>query len=69
MTDRRSTPANARAALETLRGQVDAPVYTAGDAAQVILPLADLLAGPGGARAVRGRSSLPDASPLCWAGS
>ena len=51
MTDRRSTPANARAALETLRGQVDAPVYTAGDAAQVILPLADLLAGPGGARA------------------
>lgn len=48
--DRRTTPANARAALETLRGSVDAPRFTTGEAAQVILPLVDLLSGPGGGR-------------------
>ena len=48
--DRRLTPGNSRAALESLRGRVDAPRFTAGDAAQVILPLVDLLDAPGGTR-------------------
>lgn len=50
MTDPRTTPANARAALESLRGQMDAPHFTKGEAAQVIHPLTDLLANPGGKR-------------------
>lgn len=50
MMDRRLTPANARAALDTLRGTVDAPRYTPGEPAQVSVPLADLLKAPGGAR-------------------
>lgn len=48
--DRRLTPANSRAALETLRGLVDAPVYTKGEPARVALPVADLLKAPDGAR-------------------
>ncbi|MDZ4095479.1 MAG: NLP/P60 hydrolase, partial [Paracoccaceae bacterium] len=48
--DRRITPANDRAALESLRGRVDAPRYTTGEPAQVTLPLADLLKSPAGAR-------------------
>lgn len=48
--DRRLTPANARAALESLRGQVDAPRYTAGEAARIAQPVVDLLRAPGGAR-------------------
>ncbi|MDP4034504.1 MAG: NlpC/P60 family protein [Pseudorhodobacter sp.] len=48
--DRRLTPANSRAAHESLRGRVAAPRYTAGEAAQVIVPLVDLLRAPGGAR-------------------
>lgn len=48
--DRRLTPANSRAALEILRGTVDAPHFTKGEAAQVILPLVDLLRDPNGAR-------------------
>lgn len=48
--DRRLTPANARAALETLRGTVAAPRYTSGEAAQVAVALADLLKAPDGAR-------------------
>lgn len=48
--DRRLTPANARAAHVSLRGQVDAPQFTEGDPAQVILPLADLMTAPDGAR-------------------
>lgn len=50
MTDPRITPANARAALESLRGIIDAPHYTKGEAAQLIHPLTDLLASPGGKR-------------------
>ncbi|PTE22851.1 NLP/P60 hydrolase [Cereibacter changlensis JA139] len=48
--DRRTTPANARAAHDSLRGQIEAPRFTAGEPAQVSLPLVDLLAAPGGAR-------------------
>ena len=50
MTDPRITPANTRAALESLRGTVDAPLYTKGDLAQLIHPLTDLLASPNGKR-------------------
>jgi cell wall-associated NlpC family hydrolase len=46
-TDPRLTPANDRAALESLRGKVDAPRFTVGEAAQVILPSADLLTRTG----------------------
>lgn len=48
--DRRLTPANARAALEIMRGKIDAPSFTKGEPAQVILPLVDLLRDPGGVR-------------------
>lgn len=48
--DRRTTPANARAALETLRGKVEAPHFVPGEAARVAVPLADLLKAPLGAR-------------------
>ncbi|WP_149141851.1 C40 family peptidase [Gemmobacter caeruleus] len=48
--DRRLTPANDRAALDHLRGQVDAPRFVPGEAASVAVPLADLLKAPGGAR-------------------
>jgi cell wall-associated NlpC family hydrolase len=48
--DRRLTPANNRAALDTLRGVVDAPRFTAGEPAQVALPLVDLLRAPEGTR-------------------
>lgn len=47
--DRRSTPFSGRVAHVSLRGQIDAPL-TKGEAAQVLLPLVDLLARPGGAR-------------------
>lgn len=50
MSDRRTTPANARAAHESLRGVVETPRYTPGEAAEIAVPLTDLLAGPGGAR-------------------
>ena len=50
MTDPRITPANSRAALDSLRGTVDAPHYTKGEATQLLAPLTDLLASPGGKR-------------------
>lgn len=50
MTDPRITPANARAALESLRGTIEAPRFTSGEACQLLAPLTDLLASPGGAR-------------------
>ena len=50
MTDPRITPANSRAALDSLRGTVDAPHYTQGEATQLLVPLTDLLASPGGKR-------------------
>lgn len=48
--DRRLTPANARAALESLRGQVDATRFTPGEPARIAVPLVDLLRDPEGAR-------------------
>ncbi len=50
MSDPRLTPANGRAALERLRGQVDAPRFVPGEAARVTVPLSDLCRSPGGAR-------------------
>lgn len=50
MTDPRITPANTRAALDSLRGTVNAPHFNEGEAAQLIQPLTDLLASPGGKR-------------------
>ncbi|NEX46833.1 NlpC/P60 family protein [Pseudotabrizicola algicola] len=47
--DRRSTPFSGRFALPSLRGRVEATL-TEGKAGSVRLPLADLLAHPGGAR-------------------
>ncbi|MDP3959971.1 MAG: NlpC/P60 family protein [Pseudorhodobacter sp.] len=46
----RLTPANARAAHVSLRGLVAAPRYTLGEAAQIAVPLVDLLDAPNGAR-------------------
>jgi len=50
VSDPRDTPANARAALASLRGRVVAPRYVEGEAARILLPLADLLSAPAGAR-------------------
>jgi cell wall-associated NlpC family hydrolase len=48
--DRRLTPANTRAAHSSLVGKIDAPRFTDGDWAQIVVPLADLLRAPDGAR-------------------
>lgn len=59
--DRRLTPANDRAALESLRGTIAAPSYTPGEPAQVAVALADLLKAPDGARdrqLVRGEAGV-----------
>ena len=48
--DRRTTPFSGRVALATLRGQVTAEAFTTGDPARVAVPMADLLAAPGGRR-------------------
>lgn len=48
--DRRLTPANARVAALHLQDAIPAPRYTAGEAARVIAPLANLLRAPDGAR-------------------
>ncbi len=48
--DRRSTPANDRVAASHLRGEVTAPHYVDGWAAQVGVPLVDLCDAPDGAR-------------------
>lgn len=48
--DRRSTPATDRVALARLRGIVERPRYTEGEAARVAAPLTDLCRTPGGAR-------------------
>jgi cell wall-associated NlpC family hydrolase len=50
VSDRRLTPANGRVAATRLRGIVKAERYLDGDPASVIVPVADLLASPGGAR-------------------
>lgn len=48
--DRRLTPATPRAAHVSLQGRVPAERFVEGEPLRVILPLVDLLAGPGGAR-------------------
>ncbi len=48
--DRRLTPANGRVALQSMRGIVDAPLYVAGEAADVVAQVVDLLDGPSGNR-------------------
>lgn len=48
--DRRITPFSGRIALASLRGQVPAEDYVAGEAGAVIVPLADLCDAPAGAR-------------------
>jgi cell wall-associated NlpC family hydrolase len=48
--DRRLTPFSGRVALDSLRGHIDAPAFTAGEPAAVALPLVDLLTRPDGAR-------------------
>ncbi len=48
--DRRLTPANGRVAAARLIGQVVADRFTEGEARCVAVPVADLLAAPGGAR-------------------
>lgn len=48
--DRRLTPANTRAALDSLRGTVQADRFTKGEAASLIAPVTDLLASPEGKR-------------------
>ncbi|PIE12021.1 MAG: NLP/P60 hydrolase [Rhodobacterales bacterium] len=50
MTDRRRLAANDRVAASHLRGQIDAPRFVDGSAAQVHVPVTDLLRAPGGAR-------------------
>ncbi|MGB3316722.1 MAG: NlpC/P60 family protein [Albidovulum sp.] len=50
MNDRRLTPANGRVAHASLKGQITADRYVSGDPARIVVPLADLLAKPGGAR-------------------
>ncbi len=45
--DRRLTPANARVAATHLRGIVEAPKFVDGEAASVVVPVADLLPAPG----------------------
>lgn len=50
MSDPRLTPANARVAATSLRGQVDAPRYVDGAPRLVISPVADLLQAPQGRR-------------------
>jgi cell wall-associated NlpC family hydrolase len=48
--DRRLTPFSGRVALDSLRGHMDAPAFTAGEPAAVALPLVDLMTRPAGAR-------------------
>ena len=49
-TDRRLTPATARVAHVSLRGLIDAPVWTEGEPGEIAVPLTDLRSTPGGAR-------------------
>lgn len=48
--DRRLTPATDRVALDSLRGIVERPTYTAGNPARLAVPLADLMDAPDGRR-------------------
>jgi cell wall-associated NlpC family hydrolase len=48
MADARVTPFSGRVALESLRGQVVAEAYVPGKVLRVVVPIADLVAKPGG---------------------
>lgn len=48
--DRRLTPATDRVALSRLRGELDRPEYSDGEAARIAAPLAELLVRPDGPR-------------------
>lgn len=48
--DRRLTPATDRVALDSLQGILDRPAYVTGMPARLVLPVADLLRTPHGAR-------------------
>jgi hypothetical protein len=48
--DRRLTPANDRVAADSLRGQVDAPAYSAGEPMRIAVPFVDLDRAPNGPR-------------------
>lgn len=50
MSDRRLTPFSGRVAHESLRGHIEAPAFTAGEAACLIAPVADLCPEPGALR-------------------
>lgn len=50
MSDRRLWPFSGRVALDTLRGQIDAPAFTPGEPARIGAMLVDLAAEPGGPR-------------------
>ena len=50
MTDRRLMPASDRVAHVSLRGMIEAPAWTEGQPAEVVVPLADLRNSPFGAR-------------------
>lgn len=50
MSDRRITPANGRVAASHLRGQIEAEVFTDGDAASIGQTVVDLCATPSGKR-------------------
>lgn len=50
MSDRRLTPFSGRVALDSLRGQLQAEAFTPGEAARVVVPVADLCPAPGALR-------------------
>ncbi|WP_444460554.1 hypothetical protein [Rhodobacter capsulatus] len=50
MTDRRLMPFSGRVAHASLRGQIDAPAFSAGEPARIGAMLADLAPDPGGPR-------------------
>lgn len=50
MSDPRLTPFSGRVAHDSLRGRINAPAFASGTAANVIVPLADLLRRPSGPR-------------------
>lgn len=50
MSDRRLTPFSGRVALAALRGQIEAPAFTPGEAARLAVTVADLCPEPGAPR-------------------
>ncbi len=63
MSDVRLTPANARVAALSLKGQVAAPRHVEGEARRIAVPVADLSGTPGGART---RQWLMGAPVTCY---